>query len=169
MKLIGVLLVLSGSFGAGFAAVRRLDCRVAALRALTTALDVLAHELEISLPAMSDWLLDTASRSPEPAASFLRACTERLEQQGGAALWEAWSDAAQQELSMLKTGDMEVLLSLGTVLGRYDGESQRRSITAVHAQLTVQLESALEERRRCGRIYGTLSAVLGIFLVIILI
>lgn len=169
MKLIGVMLILSGSFGIGFSAIQRLAGRVAALRTLTAALDVLEHELEFGLPSMTEWFENTASRSLEPASSFLRACIEKLNIQDGITLSEAWRTAAEQELSILKPCDIETIMSIGLVLGRYDAESQRSSISAARIQLAAQMEAALEERSRCGKVYGTLSAAVGFFLIIILI
>lgn len=169
MKLIGVVLILSGSFGIGFSAIQRLAGRVTALRSLTAALDVLEHELEFGLPSMPEWLKNTASRSSEPASSFLRACIEKLNIQDGMTLAEAWRVAAEQELSVLKPCALETIMSVGLVLGRYDAESQRNSISAARIQLKAQMEAALEERSRCGKVYGTLSAAVGLFLIIILI
>lgn len=169
MKLIGVVLILSGSFGIGFSAIQRLAGRVTALRALTAALDVLEHELEFCLPSMPEWLENTASRSSEPASSFLRTCNEKLNIQDGMTLSEAWRTAAEKELSVLKPCDIETMMSVGLVLGRYDAESQRSTISAARIQLAAQLEAALEERSRCGKVYGALSAAVGFFLIIILI
>ncbi len=168
MKLIGVVLILSGSFGIGFSAIRRLAGRVTALRALTAALDVLEHELEFGLPSMVEWLENTAGRSSEPASSFLRACIEKLNIQDGVIVSEAWRAAAEKELSELKPCDIETLMSVGLVLGRYDAESQRSTISAARIQLEAQMEAAVEERSRCGKVYGTLSAAVGFFMIITL-
>lgn len=168
MKLIGVVLILSGSFGIGFLAVRRLRGRVTALRTLTAALDVLVHELEFCLPSMPEWLGNTANRSSEPAASFLRACIEELNLQTGMPLSEIWRTAAEKELPLLKPCDIETIMSVGLVLGRYDAESQKSTISAARSQLAAQMEAAVEERNRCGKVYIALGAAVGIFMVIIL-
>lgn len=168
MKLIGAALILCGSFGAGISSIRRLAGRVTALRALTFALDVLEHELEFCRPSMPEWLQSTAGRSPEPAASFLRTCIEKLNVQDGVTLSEAWRAAAEQELSVLKPCDMETIMSIGQVLGRYDAESQRSTISAARLRLAGQMEAALDERSRFGKVYGALSAAVGLFVIIIL-
>lgn len=169
MKVIGILLILSGSFGIGFSAVRRLAGRVAALRAMTAALDILEYELEFCLPSMQEWLGNTARRSSEPASSFLRACIDKLRIEDGMTLSEAWSAAAEKELSVLKSCDIEIIMSVGLVLGRYDAESQRSTISAARVRLSAQMEAAQEERSRCGKVYGTLSAAVGFLLIIVLI
>lgn len=169
MKLIGVLLILSGSLGIGVSAIRRLDGRVTALRALTAALDILEHELEICLPSMPQWLSSTANRSAEPASSFFRVCVEELNLQQGMPLSEIWRTAAKRELSVLKSQDIETMMSVGLVLGRYDAESQKSSISAARTQMAALMEAAVEERNKCGKVYGTLGAAVGIFLVIVLI
>ena len=169
MKLVGAILVLAGSFGIGFSAIQRLDGRVKALKALTAALDILEHELEFCLPSMQEWLQKTANRSSEPVSSFFRVCLEELNLQGGVTLSDAWQTAAEKELSALKSSDIEMMMAVGFVLGRYDAESQRSTISMARVQLAAQAEAAVEERRRCGKVYGTLSAVAGMFLIIILL
>lgn len=169
MKLIGAVLILTGSLAAGLLAVRRMDYRIAALRALIAALDILGHELDCFLPSMPDWLRSSAERSPEPAASFFNLCARRLCDQDGTALAELWNEAARQRLGALKSGDLEPVLTLGPVLGRYDADSQRRSIGAARKQLEAKLAEAAARRRDSGRVCTVLCAAAGTLLVVVLL
>lgn len=169
LKIIGVVFVLSGSVGIGWSVIRRMNARVTALRSLAVAFDALEYELDFSLPSMEDWLQRTASRASEPAASFFKTCAKRLKVREGVALLEVWREAAEKELSVLKPDDTETLALVGSVLGRYDAESQKNAISAARIRLEAQTELASEELSRCGKVYGMLSAAVGIFLVIILV
>ena len=82
---------------------------------------------------------------------------------------EMWSNMALQKLSVLKKSDFDSLLALGGVLGRYDAEGQRDAIGHACASLEHSLLTATEERRNQGKVYGTLSATAGAFLVILLL
>lgn len=168
LRAIGAALLLAGSAVLGLAAVGRLERRAAALRSLIEALELLERELDFRLPPMKELILETAQRSTEPASGFLRACGEGLDGLEGTPLSGLWRQAATEKLTALKNCDLETLFSVGAVLGRYDGEGQRRAIAAARERLTGLLSDAAEERRRQGKVYGALSITAGAFLVILL-
>lgn len=169
LRAIGAALLLTGSAGVGLAAVGRLEHRVTALRSLIEALELMERELDFRLPPMKELILETAQRSAEPASGFLRTCGEGIDELRGRPFSGLWRQTALEKLSALKNSDLEVLVSVGAVLGRYDGEGQRRAIAAVRERLVGFLDDASEERRRQGRVYGALSITAGVFLVILLL
>lgn len=169
LRAVGVVLLLAGSAGMGISAVGRLERRVAALRSITEALALMERELDFRLPPMKELLTETARRSAEPASGFLRACGDGLEGLEGRPFSVLWRQTAVERLPALKRCDLETLFSVGAVLGRYDGEGQRRVIAAAREQLIRLLSDAVEERRRQGKVYGALSFTAGAFLVILLI
>lgn len=169
LKLAGAILLLSGSTGAGLSAIRRLEHRVVALRALSDALQVMEHELEFQMPTMKELFVETAQRSNQPASRFLNACAREMGEMQERPLFDLWKERAADELPELSPCDLDVLLTLGGILGRYDAEGQRCAIAAARARLSNHLTDAAEERRRKGRVYGALSITLGMFAVILLI
>lgn len=168
LRIVGAALLLAGGVGLGASAVIRLERRVTTLRSLTEALELMERELDFRLPPMKELILETARRSAEPAAGFLRACAEGMERLEGRPLSDLWQRAALAELPALKRCDLETLSSVGAVLGRYDAESQRGVISAARERLAGILADAVEDRRRQGRVYGVLGAAAGAFLVILL-
>lgn len=169
MRLAGAILLLTGGVGVGLSAVRRLERRVTALRSLVGALELLERELDFRLPPMKELITETARRSAEPAARFLRVCAENMDRLEGRPLSRLWQQTAREELPALKPCDLEALCSVGAVLGRYDAESQRSVLSAARERLESYLTQALDERRRQGRVYTTLGAAAGAFLVILLL
>ena len=153
----------------GLGAIRKLEGRVTALRALVEALELMERELEFRLTPMQELLEGTARRVGEPAAGFLGACARGLDELGERSLAELWAREAGERLTPLKPRDLEVVLSVGGVLGRYDAEGQRRAIAACREELTGFLAAAAEERRKQGRVYGALGVTAGAFLVILLL
>lgn len=168
LRAIGAALLLTGSVVLGLAAIGRLDRRVTTLRSLTEALELMERELDFRLPPMKDLILETAQRSAEPASEFLLACGKGMDELGGRPLSGLWRQTATEKLTALKRCDLEVLFSVGAVLGRYDGEGQRSAIAAARERLSDLLAGASEERSRQGRVYGALSVSAGAFLVILL-
>lgn len=169
LRAVGAILLLAGSAGLGLAAVRRLERRVTTLRSLTEALELMERELDFCLPPMKELILETAQRSTTPASEFLRACGEGMDELEGKPLSGLWQQAAVEKLTALKHCDLETVFSIGAVLGRYDGEGQRRAIAAARERLADFLSGAVEERRRQGRVYGALGITAGAFLVILLL
>ena len=169
LKVVGAVLLLAGGIGLGLSAVRRLERRVTALRSLTQALELMEQELDFRLPPMKELIAETARRSAEPASGFLRTCAEKMDHLDGQPLSGLWQQAALEQLPALKPCDLETLFSVGTVLGRYDAESQRSAISTARERLAGFLADAVEERHRHGRVYGTLGAAAGAFLVILLL
>ncbi len=169
LKIIGVMFVLFGSVGIGWSIIRRMNARVAALRSLAAALDALECELDFSLPSLEMWLQSVSDRVTEPAASFFRTCVNRMKAREGLTLSEVWKETAEKELSVLKPDDVETLMLVGSVLGRYDAESQKNAISTARIRLEAQTKQASEEFGKCGKVYGTLSAAVGIFIVIVLV
>lgn len=168
-KLIGAVLLLGSSVWLGVLSVQNLVLRVKTLRSITSALDAMERELNFRLPPMKQWLSTTAGMSSEPAASFLLACSETIGEQGGRSMDEIWRHCAKEKLPMLKPNDLEDIYEIGSVLGRYDSESQRNIISSVRLRLMNRLEAAKEERRNSGKVYGVLSAAAGFFILIILV
>lgn len=169
LKLLGAVLLIAGGCGLGLGAIRGLESRMTALRALIEALDLMERELAFSLPPMRELLEGTARRVREPAAGFLSACAQGLDELEGRPLSELWIREAKGRLTALEPRDLEAVLSVGAVLGRYDVEGQRRAIASCRTELAGVLAVATEERKKRGRVYGALSVTAGIFLVILLL
>ncbi len=169
MKWIGAILLLAGCIGCGAMAVRNLSGRVITLRSLTGALDILGEELNFGLPPMVQWLQNTAKRAAHPASAFLFACANELCKGDERKLADIWRSTARETLPQLKPCDLEMVMEIGAVLGRYDADGQSRAIAAARHRLAAQLEVAEEERGRNGKVCGALSAAAGLFLVILLI
>ena len=63
----------------------------------------------------------------------------------------------------------DILRSLGGVLGRYDGERQRESLSAACLALRGCLAEAEAERKRLGKAYGAMGTAAGALLAILLL
>lgn len=166
---VGVLLVLGGCFYFGRAQVRAINRRVNALSSILRALEIIEQELVFHLSTMEELFEFAALRSSEPASGFLRMCGKELKKDYGKPLSEIWRVAALGKLTDLKKNEMDCLLALGNVLGRYDGEGQRKSIENTRVILAQAMSTAVRERQSQGKMYSVLGAAAGAFLVILLL
>ena len=169
LRLLGAVLLVAGGALLGLGAIRKLEGRVTALRSLTEALELLERELTFNLPPMKELLEGTARRVREPAAGFLSACAQGLDALGRQPLADLWTQAAEKCLTALNPRELEAVLSVGAVLGRYDAEGQRKAIVSCRAELAGAVAAAVEDRKKQGRVYGALGVTAGIFTVILLL
>lgn len=169
LKLLGALLLTGGGLALGLGAVGTLDARAKGLTALTAALGLLEGELSFRLPAMPQLFASLARRAPEPAGAFFAACARGMDTLGERPFEEIWAGAAAETPMGLAAEDREILLELGSVLGRYGAEDQRRAVEGARARLEANAQRVRAERRRQGRAYGTMGLALGAFLTILLI
>jgi stage III sporulation protein AB len=168
LRLLGAVLVTSGSAWIGFRAAAGLGIRVKALEEMRTGLALMDQELELDAPSLPALMERLIPRSKGPAKTLFTGCRlalARLEQEEFSAAWQRLI----QQLEELGEEGRRALLPLGDILGRCGCEEQRQGLRAVCSRLE-QLESrAEEERRQRGKVFRALGLSGGIFLVILLL
>lgn len=167
--LIGAALLTAGCGAIGLGAVGRLDGRVRDLRELAAGLDTLQRELGWRLAPLPAALAAAAGETHGQTASFFERCARDAGKLNGRPFQQVWREGLESCPLQLKREDRELLEKLGPVLGRYDGDSQRRAIEDALNRLEQQIAQAGENRRRLGRVYGVLGMTAGLFLAILLI
>lgn len=169
MRLLGAALVVAACGSLGLAAVARLNGRVRDLGELAAGLDALQRELGWRLSPLPQ-ALETASKAARgPAAQFFSQCAQKAGQAGDQAFQQVWREGLSAAPLWLRPEDRTLLDRLGPVLGRYDGDSQRRALEDAAAGLRSLQGEASDDCRRLGRVYGALGLTAGLFLVIILL
>lgn len=163
---LGKVLLLTGSSALGYLRGRELKDRVACLADLRRAIGALSRELTFSLRPLPE--LAAAVQGTGPAGVLFGLCRREFIQSGG----ESWADCWQKALTLaplpLKVADVDILRELGEVMGRYDGESQQRSMEGLLARLEEALTEARAEARRLFRVYLALGVTAGLFACILL-
>ena len=154
-RLLGAALVVAGCAALGLGAAARLEGRV--------------RDLGWRLSPLPDALETAGGALRGPAAQFFAQCAQRArapDAQAFQSVWRAELDAAPLRL---KPEDRALLARLGCVLGRYDGDSQRRALEETAAGLRALQGEAAGERSRLGRVYGVLGVTAGLFAAILLL
>ena len=169
LKALGVVLLMGGCIGVGLGKIRGMDRRINALRAFLCSLEVIERELDFRLSPMDELLQIASQGTPEPISGLLKKCSDELRKGLEYPFSELWGRLVREHLTMMTKNDLECILSLGSILGRYDTDGQRQAVERVRTVLTQSLMNALSERKGQGKVYGVLGATTGAFLVILLL
>lgn len=169
IRLVGAALVTAGCGALGLAGTARLDGRVRDLGELAAGLDALQRELGWRLAPLPDGLETAAGSVRGPAEQFFTECARRAGLPDGRAFQEVWREELDAAPLRLRPEDRVLVERLGPVLGRYDGDSQRRALEDAAAGLRALQETAADDRRRLGRVYGVLGVSAGLLLTIFLL
>lgn len=169
LKLLGAALLTGGGVWAGLAWAEDARRRLEALLVWRDALDLMAGELRLRLPAMPDWMGELSRRARAPAGAVFAAVGAGLDRLGESSFGEVWSAELRRSPGGLAEGDLAALAALGPVLGRYGWEDQCRAIAAVREDLDRRAGEARGELERKGRTCGALGLSLGAFLTILLL
>lgn len=163
---LGKLLLLTGSSALGFLRGQELKNRAACLADFRRALGVLSRELTFSLRPLPE--LAAGVQGDGPAGVFFGLCRREFQFSGGESWTESWQKALKESPLPLKEEDLQILREAGEVLGRYDGDSQRKAMEGLLDRLEENLAEARAEARRMVRVYGTLGIAAGLFACILL-
>ena len=162
LRFIGGALIFAVSTYCGFYISGRLKTRCDFLRAMSDALSFISSEIEfgqydlehifkrIKIPAVSD---------------FFGACAKFIKSDGVRQVW----GSEVLNCNVIKSEDADILLQLGSQLGRTDIEGQKNAISRAISELDKNAKAANEEYIRLGKTYRECGALLGLFFMIILI
>ena len=165
---LGAALVGGGGLWLGLGRARWHQGRVKALRALLLALDQLERDLRETARPMADLLAGLAE--PEgPLRACFTECRAGLADLEARSFEAVWTRAFRRAALPLAEEDLEPVLALGRVLGRYDQESQRKAIQGAGQALGRSLDQALADRARLGRLDCVLGASAGLLAAILLL
>ncbi|MBQ3135331.1 MAG: stage III sporulation protein AB [Oscillospiraceae bacterium] len=165
LKVIGGLLVLGGCCLCGFCAADELSKRVRLLEDWIQAIRVLERELALFRSPLPQLLLQMAKGREKRLVAFFDTCCARMET--GADFLDVWVE--ELETLPLDRQEKRLLCGLGQVLGRYDDRGQIQAAGHIRGELEACAVRARQENRGRGRVYRTLGATAGGFLLLTLI
>ena len=164
LKLVGGLLVVGGCCLWGFRAAADLSEQVRILEEFIHAIRVSERELALFRPALPELLLRMAQGRSGVTRAFLHECLVRMGTETDfPELWERAVDKlplAQQE--------KRLLCGFGQVLGRYDDRGQVQVAQHIRQELEACAERARQNNQVRGKLYRTLGATAGGFLLLTL-
>lgn len=167
-KLIGVLLIICGCGGMGFAIVAAYKQEEAALRQLIGGLDFMECELQYHLTPLPELCRRAGTHTKGVVGRILCTISQELDNQISPDVCSCVRAA------LTRCGDMprrirKAFEILGTSLGRFDLEGQIRGLETVRGYCRGELEALASNRDNRLRSYQTLSLCAGAALAILFV
>lgn len=167
LHILGNSLIFVGMSMLGWRYAAGLRARASVLRAFLSAVECLERELSFALMPVEQLLRTLSAGRAGEVQGFFARCAEEFANRQEERLDDIWR-ATLPSLRSLTEEDRRLIGEIGTVLGRYDGDSQRQAIWQIHERLATQCTVAAEEAQRLGRVYTVLGVTGGIFCVLLL-
>lgn len=189
IRYIFFILVFTGSTSIGFLLSKRYGDRVKELKILSRSINILQNKIKFTHKPLAAIFKEISQISQESRTSqklqasqtlrmsqnqkenkiseiFLKA-SKKLQNQN---LENAWSEAISEEYFSLNltSEDIELVKSLGNVLGKTDIDGQMSEIEQFKILLENQIKNAEEEKNKNSKMYKSLGTIIGLAIVIIL-
>ncbi len=160
IKAVGVLCVSMCGLLTGNAATMRLKERFERMDGIISSLSRIKAELVMNLTPVPDILLKLSKADDKLSTLFEKMYSEYDAE--NKAFYEIWQDSFFSYTAELGGETMQILNSVGAVLGKYDMQTQVNAIDYALIRLEKQLEELREEYIKQGSLYKKLGAALGI-------
>ena len=170
LKIIGAIMICSGSAAIGISAANRLTLRINVLNTWMSVLDMMHSEIKFLLTPINELMIKCKRNVKEPVKKFFDECMEMCSKQPDISFCSAWSSAlGHADYMELTAQEKQILLDLGNALGRYDANEQAVRIEHLRKVLEGRAKAAECEKSRLGKLYGSLGVACGIALVIVFV
>ena len=171
LKLISSVSLFTLSTALGFIKSEKLKERVKLLGELKRTAVFLQGELRFHRSILSDALENVAQRVTDPLALFLKEVAEKLEQKEKSSIETIWNTEIEKmyKNELLLKEDIPIFSMLGNSFGYLDVAMQLEHLNLVIIQTEDAIKSAKEQQEIKGKLYRTMGATIGAFLVLLVI
>lgn len=169
VRIIGAGLLLTASTALGFSAAAELRAHVRELEQFIGSFELMERELKGRLTPLPELLRLAANTMKTSVKEFYLLCSALCAKKQDRSFSFIWKNALRAVQLRLTEPELQVVESLGEVLGRYDAGSQIAALQEASERLKGELAAAKERQIHMGKVYGALGMTAGMFLVIILI
>lgn len=168
LRYLFLISILTCSTSAGFLFSRGYADRVRELNFLSNLINILQNKIKFTHKPLPE-ILDEISKikgNTKISEIFLKS-GQKLKNKK---IENAWNEAISEEKIFLnlKNEDINLIKTLGNVLGKTDVEGQMSEINQFNTLLKVQIKNAEEERNKNSKMYKSLGTIIGLAIVIIL-
>lgn len=171
IRYIFFILVVAGSTSIGFLLLKSYGDRVKELKTLSNFINILQNKIKFTHKPLSAIFEEisqiTKVRKESEISEIFFKASQKLKKQN---LESAWNEAIMEERFFLnlRNEDIDLIKSLGSVLGKTDIEGQMSEIGQFMVLLEDQIKNAEEERKKNSKMYKSLGTIIGLAIVIIL-
>ncbi len=169
-RIIGVILICSGTAMIGFRAGAAATTRSKVLASFVLAVDIMSAEISCMLTPLREILEKLLLQLDEPVRRFFYRCLSEHTSQKDSKFSQIWTEQLNNSKELcLRECDIQLLSEIGNTFGHYSGEEQVRVLQGIRDKLEKAEKQALEDCAKNGRLYRSLGITCGIALVILLI
>lgn len=170
MKIVGCILIVTGTSGYGIWLSARYGERLKTLEQLQQMIFLLKGQI-IYANAPLEEAFETVGRRTEGAMSTLFSqVAERIREQEGEPFVQIWKEEIGSLGSepALTEKDRQTLSGMGEQLGFMDRDMQERNLLLYLEQLDLEIQGLREHKQERSRLYTSLGVMSGLFLAILL-
>lgn len=168
LRYIFLISILVGSTSIGFLLSRRYSDRMKELNDISSLINILKNKIKFTHKPLGEILEEISTIKKDTKILEIFSKTgEKLEDRK---IEEAWNEAISEEKFYLnlKNEDIELMRTLGNVLGKTDIEGQMSEINQFDNLLKIQIKNAENEKNKNSKMYKSLGTIIGLAIVIIL-
>lgn len=172
MKVIGIAMIIASSTLIGFKFNENAKSRIEELKTIRNIVTMLKGEIKYNNATVSEALVRMAGRTYGNFNRFLLDMSESLNGNNQKSIDRMWSEKVKSNFSTstyLNKNDIKEFAGLGRSIGRYDVESQMKSLDMFIEEITVKIEEEGQKAKSNGKLYKCMGIMAGIFIVLVII
>ena len=169
LRYVFLIAILIGSTSIGFLISKGYKNRVLELRCFSNLINILQNKIKFTHKPLCDVLEEVSNiKTNTRIAQIFSKTAKNLEKQ---TCEEALDKAITEEKVFLNLNveDIELIKTLGTVLGKTDIDGQMSEINQFNVLFANQIAKAEQEQLKNEKMYKSLGTIVGLVIVIILI
>lgn len=167
LKGVGAACVLVGAVAVGVQCVRKRQLEQAQLRQFFMACYGMERELRCRSPDLAELLGQASRQTGGLVRQFFQACQAALCQLDARAFDEIWAEQLAKTSFQLNPNAREAVRTIGTVLGRYDTETQCRALQYAGETLEAMWKTGETTLRKRNQLSMTLSVAGGLLVLVL--
>lgn len=167
-KWIGATLVVFGCTSVGVVMAIHVKAEIAALKSLALSLEYIINELSCRLTSLPQLCRNASERSGDCVSRFFSVLSEELEGQVAPDV-RSCVDVAVYKTPKLPEQTRQLLLELGTTLGKFDLDGQIASLRCLKAECEDACSRLKNDKEQRLNNYKTLGVCTGAALAILLL
>lgn len=168
LRYIFLISILAGSTSIGFLLSKRYSDRLKELNDISSLVNILKNKIKFTHKPLGEILEEISTIKKDTKILEIFSKTgEKLEDRK---IEEAWNEAISEEKFYLnlRNEDIQLIRTLGNVLGKTDVEGQMSEINQFDNLLKIQIKNAEDEKNKNSKMYKSLGTIIGLAIVIIL-
>lgn len=167
LHLIGAACVLTAAAGVGVQRILERKTEQEQLKAFFSSFYWMEQELRCRSPDLTELLRQGAEQRTDVAGCFFSACLEGMDQLGSRSFASIWQEKLQALSLSIADSKQEEISLLGSVLGRYDAQTQCAALHRTAQVLETDWTEQKAEGRKRNQLSMTLSIASGLLLVVL--